>query len=158
MFGNDYYRLEEQLGQQDSYGHEFGQAEYATALLARVLDRAATLKTTLLIGGIADMTVEDVDRIVFQFCEDCEEARARAFRAGLLGSPYPGSTWTETAIDVFVFDGKPTCLPAAEELNRVKFDAWSVRYDAIKERVEEHQVKEKRSAEPEATGATEPFT
>ena len=125
MFGREYYRIEDQVGQE---GHDMiSQENYAASLLGKILDRAKVLNMVFLVGNPADLNSEEIKRAIHVFREDCDEAFIRGYRAGLFcDSNDAWSQWTEVPSDLIGL-GVQADIPQlgiVRELREAAIAAW----------------------------------
>ena len=110
MFGHFYNQVEEKLGVGVGDGG-LNQEGYALSLLTDLLDRADVLEMATRSN---EMEKKELRRAIYFFHNDCEEARARLYRSGLLRD-LEGGPWTDKPSDYvgdFFHIGR---LPIAEK-------------------------------------------
>ena len=94
MFGRLYDSIDGMLGKPIDAGEEFEVEHYASVLLADLLDRCSVLHSLFLLGSVDGMNEKEIRMAFTIFKRDCDEARARGERLGLLSEP---GDWTESA-------------------------------------------------------------
>ncbi len=93
MFGRLYDKIDEALGKPIDAGEVFGVEEAASLLLADLLDRCSVLSSLFVLGSGEEMNENERRMAMIIFKRDCDEARARGERLGLLSEPHE---WTES--------------------------------------------------------------
>ena len=131
MFGRLYDSIDGVLGKPIDAGEVFGVEEGASMILAEVLDRADTLYALFVFGSADEMSDEEISRAVLVFHRDCQEARARAERLGLIHEP---GGHTESAGD--------RALMQVDESVTVHPYAHAQWYERLERQVARHPVPE----------------
>ncbi len=84
MFGRLYDKTDGALGQPIDAGEVFGVEEAASLVLAEILDRAHVLWCLFAFDSADQMNDDERSMALQMFKRDCDEARSRAERLGLL--------------------------------------------------------------------------
>ena len=87
MLGRLYDKIDAAIGQPIDDGEVFGVEEASSMILAEILDRADTLYALFVFGSADQMNENEIARAVLVFHRDCQEARERAERLGLMFEP-----------------------------------------------------------------------
>ena len=93
MLGRLYDRVDGALGQPIDAGEVFRVEEAASMILAELLDRAKVLYAFLTFTAHEELNEDEIKMAAHLFKLDCDEARSRAERLGLLREPH---SWTES--------------------------------------------------------------
>ncbi len=139
MFGRLYDKVDGVLGQPIDAGEVFGVEEAASLLLADLLDRCSVLYSLFVLGSGEEMNENERRMAMILFKRDCDEARARGERLGLLFEPHE---WTESAGE--------RALMQVEKSVTVHPYAHARWHERIKRQVERHPVPACARIRPEA--------
>ena len=137
MLGRLYDKVDGALGQPIDAGEVFGVEEAASMILAELLDRADTLYALFVFGSASEMNDDEISRAILVFHRDCEEARARAERLGLMSEPV---SYTESIGE--------RSLQTAEKKVEVHPYAHAKWHERLSRQVERHPVPEWAKVKP----------
>ncbi len=145
MLGRLYDKVDGALGQPIDMGEVFGVEEAASMILAEILDRADTLYALFVFGSADEMDKNEIARAILVFHRDCEEARARAERLGLMFEP---GSYTESIGE--------RSIETAEKKVEVHPYANARWYERIKRQTQRHPVPEWAKVKPTPEAKEEP--